>query len=962
MLTVYFGNRRGLVVTATQVPVLPYILLFVTVLFINPVCRLVRIIKPFAPAEILLIFCMGLVSSGISTFGLSAQLVPFMSGLFNEAWNNDQSRWNQYVEPYMSEQFFVGEDGIQQASRRYLEAVNTAEADRQVYDAALRVTKAQQRIKDADAAMETVRRMTGDEAAKVMAGNRAQSAKSLAEGELSQAMLVWNSLAVARAGAPSDPASVVESFSARLAERDAAVQQTRGALGELESRAFEKVRVFRRGLPAGMRAYPGILPLVGEDGGTYLARVKRMTYGRRSWALLQKARDALASGTSPNALGPELEGALDALQPIREIDAIKLRRATIEESLVRVRGDSVQNQSQLDELHKKSRDLSGAEAEEIQSEIYELSGRLRSLNRTKTGLEVTAAALDTRMRAAECVELTVAALGEMQKALSAVDAAEAEKRLVELQGKYAQFDSSLRRFFVGDVPWAHWVKPLVRWGLLIGMTYIVLMAFNMLIFRQWAHNEKLIYPLAELTEHLAGASDEKAGVLPAVFKSGLFWAGFAVSASFLGWNLLCYSDLVPGLKLLDFKNYWKPFIEKSALQGLMPTARSEVFFTMVGLSFLIPKKISFSLWFFSVLYMLELLILVWSGYGVNESSFETEWWTILNFRTSQGGGALLVFAAVVLFKCRRYIACCIMPGSIRGLERDEQVELRVASFVFLVGCAGIVLLLWRGMGANLWYTIFVCLFILLLTVGLIRAVTEGGILGFQAWAGPFHFIRNVLGMDKAWTSPGLFAPLMVYYGVLFLDIKAFIAPAMANALKIRNDLRMRRLGFHMSILAAIAIAMVVGVLGEIMMSYAGGADEMNSWFHTSLPNSAGFGHVTSLMKSPPAADPTQIGWIAAGAVGMALLLYFRQFLFWLPHPIGLIMLVNPIMIVYWFSILLGWIGKTLVTKYGNKDVYARVRGLFLGLIAGELTIVALAMIVSYLADVHIPIDLNRNAQ
>ena len=74
------------------------------------------------------------------------------------------------------------------------------------------------------------------------------------------------------------------------------------------------------------------------------------------------------------------------------------------------------------------------------------------------------------------------------------------------------------------------------------------------------------------------------------------------------------------------------------------------------------------------------------------------------------------------------------------------------------------------------------------------------------------------------------------------------------------------------------------------------------------------------------------------------------------------MLVNPIMIVYWFSILLGWLCKTLVTKYGNKDVYSRVRGLFLGLIAGELTIVALAMVVSYLADVHIPIDLNRNAQ
>ena len=41
---------------------------------INPVCRFVRVVRRFSTAEILIIFIMGSVSSGISAFGLARQL------------------------------------------------------------------------------------------------------------------------------------------------------------------------------------------------------------------------------------------------------------------------------------------------------------------------------------------------------------------------------------------------------------------------------------------------------------------------------------------------------------------------------------------------------------------------------------------------------------------------------------------------------------------------------------------------------------------------------------------------------------------------------------------------------------------------------------------------------------------------------------------------------------------------
>ena len=134
---------------------------------------------------------------------------------------------------------------------------------------------------------------------------------------------------------------------------------------------------------------------------------------------------------------------------------------------------------------------------------------------------------------------------------------------------------------------------------------------------------------------------------------------------------------------------------------------------------------------------------------------------------------------------------------------------------------------------------------------------------------------------------------------------------------------------------------------------------MQSWFYTSFPRSL-FGKISDISQVPPTAAPAEAVWTGAGALAMAALLYFRQTLFWLPHPIGMIMLVNPIMGAYWFSILLGWLAKSLVTKYGSKNAYVKARSLFIGLIIGELLMVVIAMVLSHILETKIPIGLNRN--
>jgi hypothetical protein len=956
VVTVYILHLHSICATATQIPVLPYVLLFVLVLLINPICWLSRMIKPFSPAEIILVFCMGMVSSGISTFGLSAQLVPIASSLFNRHWNTEQSEWDRYVVPFMNEQFFVAERGIQAEAVRYRSAYFTARDARRILETAQAVDKSRQGVAAAEEALRAAQAETaGASEPRALTIARAEQTLRSERNLQAENQGRWQALTAAQ---PLDRAAVCRDYPARVTRLEAEAAARRGALLAITSNAFERVESFRRGLPKSLRAVPGIIP-TGEDSfTTYAGRIRRLRYGQQALRALCQAHDA--AGTAAGAAA-RLRRAQEALAPVGDTNLLTAAREVIGAELAAAIKNVEDNGARIRELSAQGREATPEKRRSIEGAIARLSFKAVRLNKRNADWKAKTDAVYREIEIVAGVQVIGGEIGALADRIAGgtLPAADVRAGIRDLMTRLSRMDTSLRSFFIGYVPWSYWIKPLLLWGALIGLTYIVLMTFNILIYRQWAHNEKLVYPLAEVPQFLAGAKEHQERLIPAIYRSGFFWIGFAISAATLSWNLLCVMQVIPGLTALNLANSWTPYITNTNLQGLLPSARSMIFFTMIGFSFLIPQKVSFSLWFFTVLGMVQLLILVWSGYGVNEYSFPMDWWYTFNFRTAEGCGALVVFASVVLFRCRKYILAAFSPSSVSRLEPDEQKELRVSSFLFLLSSLGVILMIWRGLGANLYYTIFAYLVIMVITIGLVRAVAEGGIIGFQAWISPFHFIRAYTGYNKTWTAPSLFMPVMVFYSVLFLDIKTFIAPAMANALKLRDDLRLKRFKFHMVMAFTILLAAVIAVAAEIIFGYSLGGDKLNSWFYQAFPQST-FDEFTNMSKNPPVPSPAQAGWVVTGAVVMGLLLYFRRFLFWLPHPIGLIMLVNPIMASYWFSILIGWLVKTLVTKYGNQETYAKAQYLFIGLVAGELILVALSMFVSYSLNIRVGIDLNRN--
>ncbi|HCN09057.1 MAG TPA: hypothetical protein DIT01_14100, partial [Lentisphaeria bacterium] len=963
-VTAYLENRRSLYLSATQIAVLPYILLLAMVVLINPLIRAIRFLPRFSSTETLIIFIMGSVSAGISTFGLTSQVGPVIGSMFNRHWNNDQSGWHLNVTPFVNESFFISEPGIQNAAIVHREAKLAVDEARSIYDVALRDQNAEAAVTKATATLDKL----NAEGADALALGGAKERLNAAHVVRAEAATEWAELS--KEHDLSSAQTIIDTWKPKIESLQAETDSLRNALRQLEQRAFDKVDVFRRGLPDGKVAMPGFFFRPGDSWDSYVQRFNRLRHGRKALSHLEKAdaifNETVTAGMTMTAeqrqqLESLADQAMTALEPINIKTEIEAAKRSVDQRWQENNAELLKTQDELLEKQNARRLAVEREFDALDRDITTLKHRAKKLKGVLKGIESTQASIRQQLTTTGGIVTVITAITAWKSSLS-----DAENQLEKFRAplgaiiaKFPGLDASMSRYLVGDIPWGDVLPPFLRWAGLIFLTYLVLMAFNLLIFRQWAHNERLIYPLAELPELLAVTNEENGQRLPDLFTNPLFWVGFAISGGVLGWNLICFLELVPGLAPLDLNNQWREIVQDSVLQPLSVKSKSTVFFTMIGLSFLIPAKISFSLWFFTILYMVQVLILCWLGYGQTENSFPMEWWYTLNFRGAEGAGGMMIFAAVVFYKARKYLFCFFSPSAVSDLEADEQKELRISSFCFIFGSVGLILMLWRGMGANLFWCIFGFIVILIITIGLVRAVTEGGVLGFQAWVSPFHLIRTLWGMDKAWTAPPLFAPLFIYYSVFFLDIKTFIAPAMANCIKIRDDLKMERFRFHIAIFSCIVVAAIVAITTHLLLTYNKGGDNMNGWFYTGFPKGM-FEQVGVMVKTSPI-DTTKTSWFfGGGAVAMMALLYFRQMFFWLPHPIGMIMLVNPIMNAYWFSILIGWLAKVLVTRYGNKDTYRIVRGLFVGLIVGELMIILAALIGSLVTGNNVPIDLNRN--
>ncbi len=480
------------------------------------------------------------------------------------------------------------------------------------------------------------------------------------------------------------------------------------------------------------------------------------------------------------------------------------------------------------------------------------------------------------------------------------------------------------------VPVRPWLLPLGMWGAFAAALFAASIGLMILVHRRWIEHERLVYPLMWLPIEMV--SDETpAALLPPLLRNRLVWIGALVAilpSVVIG--LRHYHPAVPDLRLRHFVTI--------PMQRERLTLRLWTNFSVVAFAYLINADLGFSLWLFALLSALQTPLLRLMGVGVGAKEIYSAGSQAVS---NQAMGAMILLVVAGLWSAREDIA-----GGFRAMlgsrSRARDGPLMAAGAVCLsVGLIGMV---WWLMASGLSFAASVLLvFAAMVTfTALTRAAVQGGVPVSRAALIPQSFVLHALG------SYGVGPRGIASLGYSFAwsaDIRVFLMPFAAHGLKVWAESGVPRRRFLPLAAATLAVALVVSTATTLALAYARGGVSLSSWLFGGCPRAA-FTYAAASLQNP--ITPSLSWWlwmVAGGAVMWALTALHMRFIGWPLHPLGYA--IGPTQPVQdlWFSILIGWLTKAWILRYGGYRVYDRGTRFMMGLILGQFLACAAWLVV-----------------
>ena len=537
-----------------------------------------------------------------------------------------------------------------------------------------------------------------------------------------------------------------------------------------------------------------------------------------------------------------------------------------------------------------------------------------------------------------------------------------------------QLDSTVYRgFFQGlgrgdmgvpfsSVPWHAWAAPLMYWGPAIILLSVCGIALSFLVHRQWSEHEQLSYPLAQVMSALT-ARKEGIGI-PDLFRNRLFWWGFipVFILYVLEYLHQWFPMRVPGLNVLfpNLKSWNVP------LTQLFPILKQSdycwylcgqtLYFSVIGAAYFVASEIGLTMGLSQILHV---LFGVW---------FFTVTGAPISARNDMGimrGGAYLAYAAVLLYTGRAYYGAVLRKAFLwRPRTEEDRIPVLAARLLALsfAGFTGMLVL----MGLDWLIALLFALLTLLLFLVFTRIICETGVPFMQAHWWPSSFLVTILG--PAAVGPGPLVLIGFFGTILIQDPRECLMPYVATGLKMADDAKIKISKLFGVLTVAVVVALAVGFISTTWAMYNYGAITDQGYASKSVPT-ATFNQAaqqiselteTGMMTQSQALtglkklklwapDPGDMGLLASGA-GLVLLFSLLRFRFarFPLHPVLFLVWGVYATSMVWASFLVGWAAKTLVVRFGGGKVYHQLRPLFIGLIAGELFIVGIAIVIDLL--------------
>lgn len=479
-----------------------------------------------------------------------------------------------------------------------------------------------------------------------------------------------------------------------------------------------------------------------------------------------------------------------------------------------------------------------------------------------------------------------------------------------------------------SLPWGAWLRPLVVWGAMLMACWLMMVGLGMIVFPQWRRNERLAFPLLEVYGSIIEDPGE-GHLLPPVFRSRIFWiavaAVFWIEAQELA--KLYLPGSIPAIPLRwDLSNL---FTEEPLVYLPWFIQRGKIMFVLVGIAYFMPNRISFSVWVFCIIYGIYQVIC--TAYF---PPFTTQ--VVVEHRL----GGLFGASAGVLWLGRSHWMR-VLRCAFQRADSEEDRALRHAAWMFLGGVGCMVAWLSGIGGISIPWAIALTGFAFLVSLIIARLVCETGMPFLRLDYG--YQIGWLKVLPLSWVSPAVFY-CSIIVSVLF-PLSSVMSPAAITTQVAGfqgNEAPRRRMW--------VAWVMVAGLLGGLLI--AGASHLWGTYNHASTLDGSeqpistwGTGRLSSVDKDLRALHKGHLNkplhnrplHIAFGAALAGTLQYLSLTIpQWPLHPVGLLLVYGYFSATGWPSVLLGWLLKILILRYGGARLYRAARPVFLGMIVGTV--------------------------
>lgn len=464
-----------------------------------------------------------------------------------------------------------------------------------------------------------------------------------------------------------------------------------------------------------------------------------------------------------------------------------------------------------------------------------------------------------------------------------------------------------------------WAMPVLMWTLFICVLLFVMLCMTVLLRKQWTEREKLTYPLVHLPLEL---SSEKT----TFFRNRLLWAGIAIAVAV---------DLIQGLHVL-YPSVPGLAIKQINLADFLTTppwnavGNCPVSFYpfAIGLGTLLPVDLLFSSWFFFIFWKAELVISAMQGWNqipqfpyVNEQSF----------------GAYMGIFVFAIWAGRRHIQSVVVnlfTGKGDMEDEGEALSYRAAAIGMVIGLLFLMGFVY-AMGMSWWLILAFFGIYIAMSIAVTRMRAELGPPAHDLHAaGPDAIIPAIVGPLSLGPQNLVVLSLMFWFNRAY---RAHPMPFQLEGMKMaeRTSMSYRRL------FVAILIAAVAGTLAsfwsELHICYhVGAASKVAPPTVPLIFGGEPFNRLDGWLRGvKPPVENIRIA-ILVGFLLTILLNSLRMRFFWFPfHPVGFAISGSWSMHQLWVCMLIAWMIKLLLLRYGGLRLYRKAVPLFLGLILGE---------------------------